>query len=380
MMLNLLRITSTLMLFYCSCVDAGFNTVEDQHLVFNVSYDRATEQFYDLSGSGSEWIEITEIEPGVFVFLHGRDGYKGAVVPGNTPLRYSSSGGNEPGAVSLSGAKNGGNISIATGRKNASLWLAPLRIKPENNTGGNGGCLAYATTSQAGVASQIFIESIKDPFLNRWCLSGYYESQYSSSYFPTDIRQVGYIERMFKLDKSQLKNVAYDSYTGAFSIVGSEFLRTGWAENLDPGREAYHYTVNVHIKPNIQQFDIDRSVLDLKVARINGRIIGEGQTGFTASGSFDKYQPFTVTVTSLNACGLSLCLTNGSSSIPYEIDVFDPVTLLKKRITTSGGSVTINADREHEMNGTFDFKFDIADEGQSGVFSDVATVRLALVL
>lgn len=71
---------------------------------------------------------------------------------------------------------------------------------------------------------------------------------------------------------------------------------------------------------------------------------------------------------------------NGSLSIPYEVDVFDPVTLLKKMITTSGGSVTINADRKHEMNGTFDFKFDIADKAQSGVFSDVATVRLALVL
>ncbi|WP_425669767.1 hypothetical protein ACPSL3_07685 [Vibrio owensii] len=380
MMLNLFKMILTLMLFYCSYVDAGFNTVADQHLVFNVSYDRVTEQFYDISGSGSEWIEITETEPGVFVFMHGRDGYKGAVVPRGTPLRYSSSSGNEPGAVSLLGAQKGGNITIETGRKNASLWLAPLESKPEDNTENNGGCLARATTSQAGVASSIFVESIQDPFLNRWCLSGYYVSRNSSSYFPTDIRQVGYIERMFKLDKLHLKDVAYDSYTGFFSIVGSEFLRTGWAENLDPGREAYHYTVNVHIKPSIQQFDIDQSVLDLKVARVNGRIIGEGLTGFTASGSFDKYQPFTVTVTSLNACGSKLCLMNGSLSIPYEIDVFDPVTLLKKRVTTSGGSITINADREHEMNGTLGFKFDVTDNGQSGVYSDVATVRLALVL
>ena len=378
MMLVLFRTFIALVLFYSFYTEAAYNTVDDQYLVFNVSYDPATDKFYDMTGTGSEWIEITETEPGVFVFLHGRDGYKGAVVPGGTVVRYLSQPDSEPGSVSLVGQKQGGNLSIATGRKNTSLWMFPIR-QFDGWADSGGLCSVAATTTDYGVASQMLVQSTGDPFLNRWCLSRFYISQNSQSIFPTDIRQVGYIERMFKLDKLALSRTAYDSYHGNFSIVTNEYMRLNYS-NLDSGREAYHYTVNVHIKPSIQQFDLDRPLLDLDVVRVNDRIIGEGNTGFTASGSFDKYQPFTVTVTSLNACGSLLCLTSDSLPIPYEVEVFDPVTLLKKQITTSGGSVTINADRDHQMNGTLSFKFDVRDEGQTGVYSDAATVRLALLL
>ncbi len=233
------------------------------------------------------------------------------------------------------------------------LWMPPFLRRW--HVSDSGGCNVGATTHTTQVPSEMVSTDVNGVFDLHWCLSEYYNL--SNATFPTDINQVGFIDRYFRVSRSALNNAPYDTYSHSFSIITTESMRIG---DTQRGREAYHYTINVHIKPSIQQFDIDRSVLDLKVKRVNGRIIGEG------------HKPFTATITSMNACGSSLCLMNGSLSIPYEVDVFDPVTLLKKKISTSGGNVVINADREYEMNGTLSFMFDVPDEGQHGVFFDVA--------
>lgn len=366
-------VLSTIIVPWCH---AAFNDVPDQYLEVNISYDRSTGQFYDLEASGSELVELSIIDSGDFPAVklkHGRDGYLGVSVPYNTTIRYNSSYGGEPEHGTLFGRKSGQSISLDIGKGDTMLWMPPFLRRW--HVSDSGGCNVDATTHTTQVPSEMVSTDVNGVFDLHWCLSEYYNL--SNATFPTDINQVGFIDRYFRVSRSALNNAPYDTYSHSFSIITTESMRIG---DTQRGREAYHYTINVHIKPSIQQFDIDRSVLDLKVKRVNGRIIGEGHTGFTASGSFDKYQPFTATITSMNACGSSLCLMNGSLSIPYEVDVFDPVTLLKKKISTSGGNVVINADREYEMNGTLSFMFDVPDEGQHGVFFDVAIVRLALVL
>lgn len=363
-------------LIFSSHALSAFNDVADQYIEVNISYDRSTGLFYDLDASGSQLIEFTLIESGetpVFKLKHGRDGYIGAVVTSNHTVRYNSRAAEETHFSRLTADRSSYNLLMDVGKGDTMLWMPPF-VRRWHVTD-QSGCSAATTTSTLNVASQMKVTDLNGIFSYHWCLSHYFEI--SPSTYPSDINQVGYIDRYFRFARSELEGAPFDTYTSSFSVITTEMMRLG---DTQKGREAYHYTVNLYVKPNIQQFDIDQSTLDFNVRRVSGKIIGEAHTGFTASGSFDKYQPFTVTATSLNACGSSLCLMNVSSSIPYEVEVFDPVTLLKKKITTSGASVSINADREHEMNGTLGFKFNVTDDGQSGVYSDVVTVRLALVL
>lgn len=360
---------------------ASWNYVPDQTINISVKYDQSSQQFYGLSASGSDLIEVSIIDGNTIKIHHGRDGYKGVRVPAGTSHRFARNTALETRTHALVGNSTNGTIVVDVGRGNSKIMGLPTTSAGRNFDGI--GCRTTDTWTAQFTSYQVYNTKTNSIYSGDWCLGQNATlSQYGDFIFPSDGGQIGYVERYFKFPMDIVNKIALDEYVGIYqSAPTADVIRNG---NFDLGRELYRYVISVNIKPSINSFLVDHENLIFAVNKQSTQIVGKAQTGFNIQGAFLNSQAFDLTLTSSNnaLCSGELCLVNSAASttIPYTAKVFDPSTLLEKRISRSGQKITIYSDKDYHLSGGLLFEFDTENTALSGGFNDILTVRVELKL
>lgn len=360
---------------------ASWNVVPDQTISINVKYDQASREIYDLSAFGSDLIEISIINGNEIKIKHGRDGYKGVVVPPSIDHRFARNSVPESRTHTLVGRATNETIVVDVGRGNSQVVGLPTTVANRNFDGD--GCRITDTWTAHFSDYQVFNTKTNSIYSADWCLGrSVRSSQYSSFIFPSDGGQIGYIERYFKLPIDIINKAVLDEYVGTYlSHPTADVIRIG---SYDLGRELYRYVISINIKPSVNSFIIDNENINFSVNKQTSQINGKAQTGFTVQGSFLNSQAFDMTFNSANSalCGGALCLLNTlvGTTVPYTTKVFDPATLQEKPVSRNGQKVTIYADQDYRLSGGLFFEFDTENTALSGTFNDILTVRVELKL
>lgn len=357
---------------------ASWNVLPDQIININIKYDQATQQFYDISATGSDLIELSVIDGNQIKIKHGRDGYKNVFATG--VIRYARNSHSEVRSHNLIGRSTNETMAIDVGRGNSKIVGIPAAGGSRNFDGN--GCQSTDTWAGGFTRYDVYHTKTNSVYSGDWCLGQGSTIQSSGYTFPNDAGQIGYIERYFKFSKDIIDNISMDEYMGIYqSHSTADVIRIG---NANLGRELYRYVISMNIKPSINRFVINDESLDFSVNKQNSNINGKAQTGFTVQGSFLNSQAFDMTFNSGNSalCGGVLCLSNSAAgtTIPYMVNVFDPATLLEKPVSRSGQKVTIYADQDYRLSGGLFFEFDTDNTALSGTFNDILTVRVELKL
>ncbi|HDZ3732066.1 TPA: hypothetical protein RSW61_003693 [Vibrio harveyi] len=358
---------------------SDWNRVPDQTIYINAKYDQESQQFYDLSASGSDLIEISLVEGNQIKIKHGRDGYKGVIVPAYSLYRVARNTAPESKSQILRGNSKSESFSIDVGRGGSKVVGIPTTNT--NRAFDGDGCRMSDTWTNHFQSFEVFANKTNSIYSSDWCLAPRNRSsQYNSFVFPSNGGQIGFIERYFRFPINKINNLPLDSYSGTYeSYPTADVIRSG---NTDLGREMYRYIISFEIRPSINSFIVDNENLAFSVNRQHDRILGKAQTGFNIRGSFHNSQSFDFTFTSLNnaSCSGSLCMINTSAStaLPYTVKVLDPSTLQEKKVTRSGQKVTIDADQNYQLSSGLFFEFESDNTALSGTFYDVVTVRAEL--
>ncbi|ODS04500.1 hypothetical protein RJD39_21170 [Vibrio scophthalmi] len=360
---------------------ASWNVVPDQTININVKYDQASNQFYDLSAFGSDLIEVSIVNGNEIKIKHGRDGYKGVVVPAYESHRYTRNSFPENRSHTLVGRSTNEAITIDIGRGSSKVMGMPTSNSINHYDGY--GCSTTDTWTATFTNYEVFHSKTNSVYSGDWCIGRYSNlSQYGSFTFPNDGGQIGYIERYFKFSLDVINSMPLDEYVGTYlSHPTADVIRIG-SSNF--GRELYRYVISVNLKPSVNRFVIDNENISFSVNKQASQIKGKSQTGFDIRGSFHNSQAFDMTFNSSNSalCGEALCLLNSAAgtTIPYMVNVFDPATLLEKAVSRNGQKVTIYADQDYRLSGGLFFEFDTENTAVSGTFNDILTVRVELKL
>ncbi|HAU8293436.1 TPA: hypothetical protein I7152_11100 [Vibrio vulnificus] len=360
---------------------SSWNRVPDQTIYINAKYDQESRQFYDITASGSDWIDISLIDGNQIKIKHGRDGYKGRLIPRYSNHRYARNTLSESRNQTLLGRAVNESFVIDVGRGNSSIIGIPTTFIGRNYDGS--GCRITDTWTAHFQPYQVSTNKTNSIYSGDWCLGASANSgQYVDYVFPTDVTSIGFVERYFRFPLDKINNLPLDTYMGTYeSSPTADVIRIG---NSDLGREAYRYIISFQIKPSINSFTVDNENIVFSVNRQNNIIVGKSQTGFNIRGSFWNSQSFDIEFLSLNnaLCGGNLCLYNSSSrtTLPYTVKVLDPSTLQEKMVSRSGQKVGIDADKNYQISGGIFFEFESDNTSLSGTFNDVATLRVELKL
>lgn len=358
---------------------ASWNVVPDQTINISVKYDQESQQFYDLNASGSDLIDVSMVDGNAIKIKHGRDGYKGVVVPAYSDHRFARDSRQESRSHTLFGRLTKEVITLDVGRGNSKIMGMPTTTAERNFDGIR--CRTTDTWTGSFKPYEVFNTKIVSVYSFDWCLGQTAQtSQYADFTFPNNGGAIGYIERYFKFSLDSINRMPLDEYVGTYSShPTADVIRRGIS---DLGRELYRYVISINIKPSINSFIVDNENIDFLINKQSSQIIGKAQTGFKVRGSFHNSQAFNMTFSSLNnaRCGGALCLSNteANTQIPYQIRVLDPSTLQEKPVTSSGQKVTIFADKDFQLSGGLFFEFESDNTALSGTFNDVVTVRAEL--
>lgn len=353
------------------------NSLQDQNITITVKYDKETQEFYDLSATGSNYFNY-QIRNDGFEITHGRDGFIGASTEfNNQSIRVGLDTNQDLGVKYLINTSTGAKASLDVGLLSAFFRYQGQSANAHSDNAQN--CQSTSPLKQ-GLNDVRF--RLRDPFSYARCNTKFWFS--GNHNYGSDVSNIGTIERYFRFDIDQLNKLEFGIYQGNFINQGVYLNQIFNSDPNNIGRttERYNFNVQLEIKPSINSFKVDSENLAFSVNRQHDRILGKAQTGFNIRGSFHNSQSFDLTFTSLNnaSCSGSLCMINTSAStaLPYTVKVLDPSTLQEKKVTRSGQKVTIDADQNYQLSSGLFFEFESDNTALSGTFNDVVTVRAEL--
>ncbi|WP_367971396.1 hypothetical protein RJD38_02860 [Vibrio scophthalmi] len=372
----MIRIIFLFFMAFSNSSYASWNVVPNLNLEINLKYDPYLKSFYDLTSSGSVLLDLDEVSRGEFKFKHGRDSYIGVSIPDPIHGWYENIQAKRH--VTITTLSMEGVNSGVSKRFDILTTLGVGRYIPELIQrvawwASADGCVA--TMGNSGV----IINPNSISYINSWCNSDAWGMKSNAILSPG-----GTVERYFKFPLDELNKLPFGLYSGVLNSRNQEYLSSPDRGANADGHEEYIYTVNLEVRPSITNFTVDDEYLSFSITKQKTGIIGLSQTGFNIQGAFLNSQAFDLTLTSSNnaLCSGELCLSNSVAStvIPYVAKVFDPSTLLEKRISRSGQKITIYSDKDYHLSGGLLFEFDTENTALSGEFNDILTVRVELKL